>query len=341
MSELNKETPVVEEETKETPVEPTTPVEKDPLDELIPGAEPIAKYTNEKPFNEVVEDARLAFNKDYNKSRKISYIVMGIVLVVAIAAVILVTMENMALRIVGWGLVVIAIGVMIAYYIANRNKMPVLTQDYIKKVNETLNSYTFSDDNISEASVDSKEKIEVSEVNNDGIYKEIGNIASRNVVKGKYLNRSFVAADLGLYNKETGRKQRSYFVGKYLSLSNDLHFTDRYILCSFGKEAVDLPTDLEGLDAIISEDNFIIYGKPGTKPEKDLGKDFIKAIKNIALDETLLGLSVVVWAGRTLGYFSYSDEIMTLPFQSEFTGKANKKYKEDTIDALKAFSTLE
>ena len=340
MSEVNKETPI-KEETKETPAEVEKPVEKDPLDELATGPVPVAKYTNEKPFNEVVEDARTSFNVKYNKSRKFSYLIMGIVLAVSIVAVIFVTLENMVFRIIGWALVVLAIGGMIAYYIANRNKMPVLTQEYIKVVNDTLNSYTFTDDNIHDVEVDSKEKIEVSAVLGDGIYKEIGNIASRNVVKGKYLQRSFVAADLGLYNSESGKKQRSYFVGKYLTLSNDLHFTDRYILCKFSKEPVDLPTDIEGLDAIVSEEDFVLYGKPGSKPEKDLGKDFIKAIKEIALDETLLGLAVVVWAGRTIGYFSYSDEIMALPFQAEFTGKANAKYKDDTLKALKAFSTLE
>lgn len=349
MTDLNKETPVVEEEKEQQspaeviPAEETDKKEEnlvDPLDALLPGAIEVEPYTSEVEFNKVIEDARVDFNVKYNKSRRMSFIMMGIVMVVAIVAVIFVTLEHMAFKVIGWSLVIASILGMVIYYVLNRNKMPTLTQDYIKVINATLNSYTFTDPKISDVKVDPKEKIEVAAVANDGVYAEIGNIASRNVVKGMYNNHSFVAADLGLYNKETGKKQRSYFVGKYLSTTNDKHFTDRYIICSFSASPVDLPSDLQGLEAIISEANFIVYGKPGSKPEKDLGKEFINALKNINLNDTTLGFSVVVWAGRTIGYFSYSDEVMTLPFQSEFNGISHKKYKEDTIAALEAFDLL-
>ena len=337
---------IKQEELKETPVEETKPQVEDKKEEedvnsLLPGPKPIVKYQGEKSYANAIEEARLNFLRQYNKSRKMSYIMMVLVMAIAIGAVVCITLNNKVAKIIGWVLVGTAIVGMLVFYIVTRNKLPYLTKDYIKAVNEIMNGHNFSDKEISEAITDEKEKAELSDLMVDGIYANLGNVASRNIIHAKYKDHKFTIGDIGLYDNAQGKKRASLFVGKYLSTTNELHFKDHYIITIKSKEKpVDLPTDIEKLAVLVDEGDFIIYGPKDGDVKKDLGSKFLPAIRKISLDDTLLNANFVIWAGHSAAYLSYSDEIMTLPFQNPFTGKENDKFRKDLYDSLEAFNVI-
>ncbi len=334
--EVLKEEPA---EEVEAPVEEKPVENKEKENDSLPGANFIKPIDDERSYVNIIEDARLAFNKRYSKSRTVSYILMAVVLVIAVGSVILTTRNEMALKITGWALIGSAIIGMLVFYVVTRNKLPELTKEYIKLVNETMNGHNFTDAHIKEASTDEKEKIELAECSCDGIYKDLAQIASRNVVRGKYEGKSFVVSDLGLYNNGTGKNRSSAFVGKYISMQNSLHFEGHYIITVKGDNPVDLPTDIEGMD--IKEDgNLIIYGPKDGNMEKALGKKVLPIIKKLTINETLMNVNFVFWAGHSAAYLSYCDEIMTLPFQKPFTGKDNDIYRSDLYTALEALEIL-
>ena len=215
-----------------------------------------------------------------------------------------------------------------------------MTKDYIKLVNETLNGYNYTDQLVSEASTDEKEKIELAELSCDGVYKELGQIASRNVVHAKYDGHNFVIGDVGLYNNGTGRNRVSVFVGKYLSMPNTLHFEGHYIVTIKGDSPVDLPNDVEELATLLDEGNFLVYGPKDGNYEKALGKKILPLIRKLKIDDTLLNVNFVFWAGHSAVYLSYCDEIMTLPFQKPFTGEQNNKFRADLYAALEALEII-
>ena len=332
------ETPEKEEVSEETPVNEKQ--EEKQTDEL-PGLVPITKYEDERPYVEVVESARKDFLKVYNSQRRLSYIMMAIVMVLAVGSVFLITQTMMALKIIGWSLIGVAIIGMLVFYIVTRNKVPALTKDYIQKINHILNSENFIHPDVSEPMTDEKEKIESADIIVENVYADLGQTASRNVIHAKYKGHSFLTADLGAYNNATGRKRSSLFVGKYLNTQNTLHFEGRIIINLKAKEnPVDLPTALEDLAILSEEDNFIIYGPKDADIKKIFGTKFLPALKKIKLDDNLLNANFVFWAGRSSAYLSYTDDIMTLPFQHEFVGNANSKYKADMYDVLEAFSLI-
>lgn len=341
--ELEAQEELKEEEVKEELPEESKPIEekKDDIDSLLPGPKPIEELNDERPYEEIIEAARLDFVKRYNKHRRLSYIMMVIVMVIAVASVVCITQTAMVFKIIGWSLIGSAIVGMLVFYIITKNNIPFMTKDYIQLVNNVLNAHNYLDKDTKDAVTDDKEKLELAELMVDGLYKDLGNSASRNVIHAKYKNSSFVAADLGLYNNGQGRKRLSVFVGKYISMQNSLHFTDHYIVNIKGKDnPVDLPTDIENLAILLEEENFIIYGPKDGDVKKALGTKLIPELKKIALDDTLLNVNFVFWAGHSTAYLSYTDDIMTLPFQSEFTGKANNKYREDLYAVLEAFSLI-
>lgn len=329
--ELPTEAPKEEIKEKEQP---------QPVDSLLPGPQPIAKYDDERKYETIIEEKRLAFTAKYGKSRRISYIMMAVVMAVAVGSVICLTQKNPALNIVGWVLISSAVVGMLIFYIVNRNRMPYMTKDYIKSVNELMNSYNYTHQDVTEAATDEKEKMDLADVIVDGAYKELTNIASRNVIHARYKNKKFLVSDLGLYTGN-GKNSKSVFVGKYISTENTLHFKEHFVINIKNKDnPVDLPTNVEDLALLVDEPDFAIYGPKDEDIKKVAGTKFLPAIRKLVLDEVLLNAVIVIWAGHSAAYLSYCDDIMTLPFQNVFDGKANDVFKDNLYDLLEAFDLL-
>ena len=119
-----------------------------------------------------------------------------------------------------------------------------------------------------------------------------------------------------------------------------MHFEGRYILVFKGQTPVDLPSDTADLDALVDEPNFVVYGRKDGKYEKDLGKDFLAAVKKIPIDKHLLNLNIVVWSGHTAVYASYDDQIMTLPYQQVYDSEPNEQYANNLLDLFVACNML-
>ena len=97
---------------------------------------------------------------------------------------------------------------------------------------------------------------------------------------------------------------------------------------------------MENLTVLLEEESFVIYGPKDADVKKVFGTKFIPAIRKIELDDILLNANFVLWAGHSTAYLSYTDDIMTLPFQSEFKGDANNKFRKDLYDVLAAFDLI-
>lgn len=314
--------------------------DQEDINSLLPGGKPINKPTKDSPaYEDVIEDARLKFQKDFKAGRRNSYIMMGIVLLFAVAAVICIGMKEMAFKVIGWSIVGVTVIGMIVYYVLTHNNLPHKTKEYIALVNEQLNTRNFMDTRFSEVTVDEKEKIELADPSADAVYLGLNNIASRNVISGKFANRSFKVADLGLYAGE-GKSRSAAFVGKYVSFVNDLHFEGRYIINIKGETEIDLPTDIEDLVVLENEDKFTLYGKKDAKYTSDLSKKLIENMKKIVINNHLLNLNVVIWAGHSAVYLSCDDQIMTLPFQTPFVKDVNEQYAKTLVDLLEILNLV-
>ena len=315
------------------------PKEED-INSIFPGATPIEKPNKDDPaYDDVIEQARLAFMKVIKKNRIASFIAMGVVLAIAVASVIFIGMTGMGWKIAGWVLIGSAVLGMIIFYIVSRNIVPNATKEYIAVVNKQMNMRNFMDGQFTEVSTDKNEKMELADPISDAIYSNIANIASRNVINGKFDGRTFKVADMGLYSG-AGKQRTSAFVGKYVSYPNDLHFEGRYILVFKGQVPTDLPSDINDLVILHEGDDMLVYGKEGNKYESDLGKDFFKEIKKVSVERHLLNLNVVIWSGHSAAYASYDDKIMTLPYQENYNKESNEQYADDLLQIFNSLKLL-
>lgn len=306
------------------------PVDIEKLDEQLDKSEAVEKINEELSFEQIIENKRLELFEMYKKNKLRSNIIMLITVALVIACFIMISQNNQVLNIIGYSIAGAVIVGMLVYYILTRKKFPTATKEYIKLVTTTLNSYCYKASEFSDVTNDIDEKVELANIIADGIYEKANQISSRNVIHGKYMSHSFTAADVALYSG-SGKNRQTDFVGKYITIGNDLSFNGKIVLVSkLAENSVDLPTNLEDVELVFEEGQFAIYSSPSIKDDalSLLGKRYVEAIKNLNLDNTLLNVNVVIWAGNTAYYLSYSDGVISLPFEKSFDGKDIKVFEE-------------
>lgn len=319
------------EETKEAKTEVSkTPVVKNEPIELTPFAE------DERNYAEQVEEMRSAVEKQNKKSSIISTVSIFVVFGICIAGFILMNFNP----IVSYIILGCAIVALIALTIVVKRICNPDLKGYVKTASTLVNRHIFSDGAYKDCVYDYDKKIQFSEICEDGLYKDIKECVSRDVVEGKYNGHSFKVAELGIYKAPVGRQRPTAFVGKYLSLFNDCHFVDRIVIVSKGDTEVDAPDGLEDLNKVMEEDKFSVYAAQGTVWDDIVDKKLLKALREIKVENHLLTLCVVIWAGRTIVYSSYDDDAVTLPFNKPIDETCFDQYKSDNLALLNALTTL-
>ena len=298
----------------------------------------ITRLTNEDPnYADVIEEQRKVLLKAQKAGQMRSNISMVLIVALLVGAVACIQ----AAPIASYICLGVAVLVLIVFMILNKRVARPDVKGYIVTASTALNRYIFNSDSFSDVTYDPTDKIELSDVFTDGVYEGIVNLASRNITIGKYNGRGFTCAELALYAGSRNRRQRQdLFVGKYLCMSNSLHFEDRYIINVTGEKEIDLPNGVDDLKTLFKDKHFSIYGKEGSDYLKDLGREFINAIKRIDVKKHLLGLNVVVWAGRTIVYASYDDPTIVLPFYQPIDKDPYESYKKDLMEYFRALEVI-
>ena len=310
-------------------------------DELIKENESVEEQPAEeaKPYNEVIEDARKDLYKAYNTSRKVSNILMVVVVAAIVGIMFLIISNNQILKIVGYcsaGALVIG---MIVYYLVNRKKLPTKIKEYVPFVMKTINDQMFSGPDYKDLKNNPEEKLAMDDLIGDGVYKDATGINSRNVIRGSYKGHHFLYAEAAL-TRPSSRKQQvpPLFVGRYLSVPNQMKFDSRYIFTFKNpKSPVDLPNNVEDLALLEDKEDFSVYGPQDANYHDVIDNKIISQLRRLNVEGHLLNVNVVFWGGHTAVYISYDDPILSVPFDKEFDKSAYEQTFEDfkiCIDAV-------
>lgn len=287
-------------------------------------------------FSEKIEKGRDDFYKTFSKQRKISNLLIPIVgLIMAGSFVLFLAVSQAWGKIVGGVIIGVTLVGMVIFYIITRNKLPGKSQEYLRNFAITSNSYLVSKQEVKEPRLLFKKRYAISDFLPDRVYKDVADIASRNIVEFDYKGHVVQMGEAALYKKGAKRNQKELlFVGRYLSFANDYHFEDRYIININKKEKVDLPTDFEDLVILKEQNNFAIYGKDGANFSKDLGKDVVSNLLSLDCSGALLNVNIVVWAGHTATYLSYDDSIVAIPLDKKLNSASYQQLKKNIFDIL-------
>ena len=330
-----------EEKTEAIPQETEVVSNEEEKKDLLDQSHLIEKETSDsRPYDEVIEEARQNINKTYSKQRRVSNIVMLATVAGLIGGFVLVLQKGLPFTIAGYSLIGCLVVFMVVFYFVNKNKLPNKIRDYIILVTNALNGHVFADGTYQEVKSDPNDRVELSELLAEGVYEGATNITSRNVVEGMFEGRHFRVADVAL-RKGAGRQMQNIFIGKHVSYPNNLHFEGRYVIVSKKDgEAVDVPNAINDLTVLSEDGNFTVYGNKDAKITKDTNSKLVSLIKEIKVDKELLNFVLVIWAGHSAAYLSYSDAIIALPFEKPFNKEPFEQYTSQQLQLLNALKTL-
>ena len=326
--EIKEEQPV-----EEAPAEADKEEKKvDETDSSILIEKPTAET---RPYGEVVEEERKVITAANKKASRLSTLSIIIVMAFAIGGLVLLNFQ----QILAFVMMGLAIVTLIVFSIIIKRAARPDVKGYIVKASTAINQYVFSDTRFSEVKYDPTDKIELKDVVNDGAYLDVKRVASRNVVEGLFEGRSFKVCETAFFKQGQGRKEEPIFIGKYITLPNNLHFEGRIVLVKKGPVDTDLPDALEDLFKIENDDFFFAYGS-NENSLKELDKKFIKAIKEFDVSAHLMNLTIVIWAGKTIIYASYDDATITLPFYEKYQEDSAVQYRDNLVKLLEASHLL-
>ena len=307
-------------------------------DELVQNE--LEQNASNKPYQEVIEDARKDLYKSYMVSRRVSNIIMFVVVVAIVGIMFLIISNKQVLKIIGYSLAGALVLGMIVYYMINRKKFPNKTKNYVQLVSDILNKQTFSRQSISDLKSNPDERIQLDDLIGDGVYAEATGVNSRNVAHGVYNGHHFLFAEVAV-TRPSSRKQQvpPLFVGRYISVPNQMKFEGRFVFVNKNpKEPVDLPNAINDLTALEDKDDWAVYGPEGANYHQIINNKAISKIRSIQVAGHLLNVNVVFWEGHTAAYLSYDDSIMAVPFDKPFDNQAFEKAVDDLYACLDAIT---
>jgi len=282
-----------------------------------------------------IEDARKELFASYSKTRKISNIIMFVVLAAIVGIMFLVMNNNPVLRYIGFGCGGALIVGMVVYYLLTRKKFPNKTRDYVSFFSTKLRDRMFGKEPYENITFDESEKFALADFVGDGVYKEATNINSRNIIRGEYKGHHFTYGELALL-RPSSRKQQvpPLFVGKYITMPNTLEFEGRFVIAYKNpKQPYDLPNNVDDLEVLEEKEDLVVYGPKDADFRKVLGGSFINDVRRIRLDNHLFNVNIVIWAGHSAAYLSYDDGVMAIPFEKPFDYEGFEQSCKD-VDAL-------
>ena len=303
------------------------------------------KNTSEQPAEEqsydlVIEEARKSLYKSYMLSRRISNILMFVMVAAICGIMFLIISNSQPLKITGYVLAGVLLAGMVAYYLFNRKRFPNKTKDYVGLVANKLNDEMFNKQGFEEVNFNREEKLTMDDLAGDGVYNGANAINSRNVVYGVFKKHHFLYGEAALIRPSTRKQQvPPLFVGRYISIPNDLKFDGRFIFVFKNpKEPLDVPNNVEDLVALEEKDDFVVYGPEGSNYHDFISNKVVSALRRLELDAHLLNVNVVFWGGHTAAYLSYDDAIMSVPFDKPIDKAAYDKSFNDLVACFRALT---
>ena len=291
-------------------------------------------------IEQAIEEQRAPLFKEFKKSRLISNILTAVVLIICVAGMILVTNENLALKIVGWVILALGLVAMVVFYIVHKKRFEKNTRNYIGLVAELLNKESFANPNFKNVNVTGN-KLEIADVSGNGAYIDIYRVASRNTATGEYASMRFTFAEAAFFTKgEKKNSERALFVGKYIDVLNGLKLNGNVVIQMVAEKPIDQLNGLEGKEKLYEEGNFSIYGEKGLNYKEALGEQFISKIRKIEINNHLLNLAFSFWEGHTFAFLSYDDDVIAIPFDKPFNAEAFECYKKQLVQVFEALKYL-
>lgn len=295
-------------------------------------------FVGDKSIEALIEEKREPLMNLVKKNRRLSNIISYISIPLVLASTFFIFTDK---NWIGWILIVVALALMISNYVITKKQMDGKYREFIDFMESTLISEMFKDPKYEEIKK-CETAVELKDFENNGVYRDLVRIATRNNYSGKYGKMNFKYSETAIFKRMAEKKNHSIaaFCGKILDIENSLGFEGNYIINIDKEEAFDVPNDLGERTKLYEKDRMTVYGNEGADFRAVLGEQFIGNLKKLALNEHLINVAVAISSGRTLVFLSYDDDVMILPGERKLKVEAFDSSIKDVKNALDVMNLL-
>lgn len=228
----------------------------------------------------------------------------------------------------GISLTVVAVGLMIGYYVIVKKYNDKKMSEYLKLYYGAMNAYTFGNERYKDVHGDIAAKIDHSDFLDSRAYKDVSQLSSRNVVSflvdGKVKTKICDCAA----QKSTVKRLEPLFIGKYIIADNTYTGNDEIIITLLGNSRSLPPNNLDVLPKVSSTKKQVIYTN-NKNYESVVNSKVRQAIAQLVTNNVLVDCFISITKGKTYIGLGYDDCLMVVPLQQKFNPIPLECYKKD------------
>ncbi|HKM02571.1 MAG TPA: hypothetical protein VJZ31_01440 [Bacilli bacterium] len=288
-----------------------------------------------------INEERRQFAKFFKKFKLYNLILMiGILVIITLSVVLLFPLGEVGMGLALGIIIAVLVGV-IVYSKIMKNYTNKRGNKYMAFYYKSVSDFVFKDLKISDYNQDVANQLTFEDFSNAKILKDISTTGSRNLVTYNYHDLSVKVADYASYQVKA--KQNSIvFVGKLIVVEGIKPFKERLLIyrrpsAQALKEAVG-PTDLDGLNLIVEDNDLLIYAE-GETSKNPLNKKAMEALKNFPQEMPFVDMTLSFIGTKLTIAISYSDDLMVIPLPEPFKAEPTDVLRRN-IKAIHDFLDL-
>ncbi|MCH5180031.1 MAG: hypothetical protein J1F32_02315 [Erysipelotrichales bacterium] len=285
---------------------------------------------------EELERRRKEFLNYFKRAKTINYVVLMLSVVLFIG--LFIVFHKMEQDTIGFIVCIVIVIALFAYVNVVKRNINKYTVDYIKKYYEDTTKVIVNNIGIETFESLVEDDIDVKKVTEARIMKDVCYTRSRNIVKFNLDDKEIELGDLlfKTTNPNDAKKPIIAFCGKFMQFISSKNLEGRTLIYRKTKQENCFgPTDIDGLEKIIDDEELLVYSSDKNF-DKNFTKKMLSILRNIKIDDNLFDLTVAANSNLVSIAMSYSDKLMVIPLYDETPIESFVKFQND-LGVMKDF----
>ena len=270
-----------------------------------------------------VEEKKNAFYNLYKKYKKFSSLYMIILVVLMIPLFIWVMPIKTYGTWISIGAIILIFGVFYVFTNKTKTNTNESAKNYIDEYYQITMGYVFNNmPEVKNYEQLTGGKLETDVFVNAHMIKDVTSSASRNVATYDIDGREIAIAEFVAYTQGEGKRKRinPVFIGKLLKVENSIKDEDLrtlvYLKPRIKDQIAQGVNDIEGLETLFNDKDIAIYSSEKTM-NKAISKEIVPLLNEYKIDKDLIDIAISITPGMTYFAFSFSDDLMAVPLESD------------------------
>lgn len=234
------------------------------------------------------------------------------------------------------GIALVGVG---TYTILIKRTLNKKMKKYFSDFYSESNSYVFKQEGFTENELQTPDRIEQVQFDENKIYFNVINVGSRGLTTFRYHEKPMYICDCAAQTK-IEKATKPVFVGKYLVGDSKYSESEPIIIYIKGDERSLPPTNVEETSLVLNEKDLYVYSN-NKDWKKVVNSKVVKALHKIQPHDHLIDVTISLVNGKAYFCLGYDDPLMVLPLQQPYDAKPLMQLKSDLVEFVNLLEELD